>query len=256
MAASDPLVPLNSGNGGPPLFIAHGIGGSVSDLIPLAMRLGLNRLVYGLQTRGNDGNEDPLDRIEDMAEYFLDAVRRHKVRGPYLLVGYSLGGLVTLEMAQRLRAEGEQVALLVMLDSYPDRHHLSLTEYARLATRLAKRRVIGWMAPSRTDSNVGSIGDKDSGRTQSVLTESRQPVKEAQYKALRNYRPRFYDGDVKFVRAAIPTNFPANPMPVWAHLVRKFDVETVPGNHLELLTKHVDAVAEIVSRHVREAGGD
>ena len=78
-------------------------------------------------------------------------------------------------------------------------------------------------------------------------------MKEAQYHALRNYRPRFYEGQVRFVRTAIPTDFPRDPIPIWSHLVRTFDVETLPGRHLEMLTTYCEPLSLIIDRHLREA---
>jgi thioesterase domain-containing protein len=52
-----------------------------------------------------------------MAARYLAAVREAQPRGPYRLLGWSFGGLVAFEMARRLRQEGEEVALLALLDT-------------------------------------------------------------------------------------------------------------------------------------------
>ena len=74
-----------------------------------------------------------------MAEFHLNAIREVQPDGPYALMGYSLGGLVALEMAQHLSKDGEKVALLAMLDAYPHMRHLSLGQRMRLTARQAKR---------------------------------------------------------------------------------------------------------------------
>jgi thioesterase domain-containing protein len=80
-----------------------------------------------------------------------------------------------------------------------------------------------------------------------------QRVRQSAYLALTRYQPRFYPGGIKFVRAAILTDFPADPSAVWAHLADKFEVETVPGDHLGIMTTHYGQLGSAISRYVKEA---
>jgi thioesterase domain-containing protein len=252
-----PLVQLNPGTEGPTIFMTHGIGSSVIDLVPIARKMQLSQPIFGMEASGNYVGEEPLDRVEDMAQFFLAALRQMQPHGPYFLIGYSLGGLVTLEMARRLQAEREKVALLAMLDSYPDRHQLSFAQHARLAFQLAKLRLTN-KQPGEHPSGSG-VGHQIPGK-RSIPAEANETIfiamqraKEAQYRALRNYRPRFYDGKVKFVRAAVISYFPPDPAPIWSPLVKELEVETVPGDHVGMLTTHVETSASVVARYVRQA---
>jgi len=238
------LVPLNVGREDPPLFVTHGIGSSVVDLVPLARHVKTIHPIYGMEGRGNNGRDIPLDRIEEMAKSFVDSVRTIQSRGPYYLIGYSLGGLVTLEMAQLLSQSGEDIGFLGLLDSYPDRRALSIGQHVRLLGQLARRKLRyrnSAPTPSQTHAEDGGLGG------------AMQRVKEAQYRALRNYRPRFYDGKVTFIRAAVPSYFPKDPVPVWSPLVRDLTVETVPGDHVGLLSAQVVEVASALSRSLQVA---
>lgn len=116
---NSPLVKLRDGGAGPPLFVVHGSGGSCVNLVKLARRLSFAGPVYGLQARGVDGIGKPMYRVEHMARYYLDAIRKVQPQGPYLLAGYSFGGLVAFDIARRLSGAGEQVAELLLLDSHP-----------------------------------------------------------------------------------------------------------------------------------------
>lgn len=78
-------------------------------------------------------------------------------------------------------------------------------------------------------------------------------MKEAQYRALRQYRPPFYDGKIKFVRAAISEYFASDPIPVWLHLVKELEVETIPGRHLEMLTTQSGNLASVLTGYVEGA---
>src|ERR1700733_1520922 len=132
-----PLVLLKPGSEKPPVFITHGIGGSMLDFFQMARHVPTPHPIYGLQAKGLDGVGEPVRSVEEMAEFNLDAIRQVQTRGPYYFIGYSLGGLVMLEMAQRLRERGEQIGLLALLDSYPHARYLSRSERLRLVVRRA-----------------------------------------------------------------------------------------------------------------------
>ncbi|HEY6559241.1 MAG TPA: SDR family NAD(P)-dependent oxidoreductase [Polyangiaceae bacterium] len=116
-ARFSPLVLIQNGQGSVPFFCVHGAGGNVLNFRDLARGLGPKQTFYGLQAQGVNG-EPPLETIEAMAELYLGEVRRVHPRGPYLLGGYSGGGVVAYEMAQRLRRDGENVGLLAFLDTF------------------------------------------------------------------------------------------------------------------------------------------
>ena len=111
-----PLVDLQPRGANRPFFLVHGIGGEVMSFSTLAQCLAPDQPVYGVRARGSDGAQDPLRDVESMASFYLAAIRAVAPEGPYLLGGYSSGAIVALEMAQQLRAQGEEVALLAMID--------------------------------------------------------------------------------------------------------------------------------------------
>ena len=241
-----PLVQLKTGSEGPPVFIAHGLGGSVMDFYQVVKHIQTPHAIHGMQAKGIDGIDEPLERIEDMARYSLEAVKEIQPHGPYHLIGFSLGGLVTLEMAQQLIAGGERVGLLAMLDSYPYVSYLSFAQRTRLATRQAWR----WVA-----SRMQWLGVSPPYRTTIELAPSLtlQRFRESDHRALESYRPRFYSGKINFIGAAIPTDFPANPAAVWSGLAQEFEVETVPGDHLGIMTTHFADLAAALSRLLEES---
>jgi len=95
-----PLVPLKAGEGLPPVFFIHGVGGNVAGLFPMPT----NDLPWGgigIQARGLAGQEPPHPTVEAMAAEYLREVKARQPDGPYYLCGYSFGGLVAFEMARR-----------------------------------------------------------------------------------------------------------------------------------------------------------
>lgn len=101
-----------------PFFFAHPIGGNVLCYHELARQLGPDQPVYGLQAVGLSGEFPPLGSIEEMATRYLSELRTVQPQGPYHLGGWSLGGTIALEMAQQLRAQGEQVEVVVLIDTF------------------------------------------------------------------------------------------------------------------------------------------
>jgi phthiocerol/phenolphthiocerol synthesis type-I polyketide synthase E len=112
-----PLVTIQPSGSRPPFFCIHGAGGNVLIYRELSQNLGSDQPFYGLQSQGLDGTCPPLTRIEDMAALYVNAIRRQQPRGPYLVGGYCGGGVIAYEVAQRLRSEGEEIALLALFDT-------------------------------------------------------------------------------------------------------------------------------------------
>src|SRR5580765_4940092 len=96
-----PFVEIRAGELQPPIVIAHGLSGMV-QFSELAKHIRTRHPIYGIQARGVDGVEEPLKSVDEMADYYLQELHLIQPRGRYLLIGYSFGGLVALEMAQRL----------------------------------------------------------------------------------------------------------------------------------------------------------
>jgi acetoacetyl-CoA synthetase len=240
-AASLPAaIQLRAGTGQPPIFMTHGLGSSVLDLSSLALHIATDRPIYGLQARGTEGTVPPCESVGEMATYALEAIRRIQAHGPYTLIGYSFGGLVLMEIAHRLRAQGETVALLAMVDTYPSKRSMRALPLTRLAIALAKRRVL---------RQFGLLKD----HYRPVPTQHVQRQKDMSYIALSRYRPRPYDGQIRFLRAADVSDFPADPVPVWKHLAKSLTVETLPGNHLEMLDVHPEALAAALTQYLKAA---
>jgi len=110
------LVAIQPEGSRPPFFCVHGLFGDVLFYADLARRLGPDQPVYGLQARGLDGVTEPYTRIESMATHYIRELRAFQPRGPYYLGGYSSGASIAFEMARQLRANGHEVALLIMFD--------------------------------------------------------------------------------------------------------------------------------------------
>lgn len=245
---SNALV-LKSGSPLPPLFLFHGIGGNVMEFFELVQQLDWRRPIYGLQAKGSDGLQSPLETVEQMAEYHLQAIRQLRPRGPYLLCGYSFGGLVALEIARYLRASGETVAMLIMIDAYLHERRLRAAQrYESRVRRLRDRllRALGNATPS-------SLAGKQSQElSEKLCGEAIRGVTQAGRTALYRYSPERYPGKIHFITAQIKTVFPSSPAAVWHNLSSEFSLETVPGAHHGMLQTSAATLASSISRHMAE----
>nr|UYH37517.1 alpha/beta fold hydrolase [Myxococcaceae bacterium MCy9487] len=111
-----PVVALQPEGNKRAFFCVAPAGGSPLCYLELARALGPEQPFYGFQSQGLLDGKPMLSRVEDMATLFLKGLRAVQPEGPYLLGGWSFGGIVAFEMARRLESQGEKVALLALLD--------------------------------------------------------------------------------------------------------------------------------------------
>ena len=232
-----PLVLLRAGIG-TPLFIVHGLGGNVMELAQLAKRVDTEHPVYAIQPKGLDGIETPYDRVDPMVDYYLRAIRELQPRGPYLLAGYSFGGLIAVEMARRLTQADEEVAFLAFIDSYPHPHAFPLRHraFVKLATSIGGARGLG-LKPDDVEGGPAL-----------------QRVYDGSLEALLHYRPRAYHGKVDFFR---PTRsiFPVHPAKIWGKHLGALELHTVRGDHDSMMRNYVAHLALKFSACLRQAEG-
>jgi acetoacetyl-CoA synthetase len=249
------LIRLNGATDGQPLFLVHNGAGEVLTYRPLALALGYDGPLYAIRVRGLDEREQPQRRVEEMAEEYLEQVRREQPSGPYSLIGHSLGGLIALEMARRLDHAGEQVDFLGIIDS--DFHESCLPLRQRIPfelQRLLRRTLLAVIAPRekliyharrklRRLPGVRSLDPE-------VATPSLQRVREASMEAFRTYRPQNYRGSATFFQAKVRRikfvdPHPACSLDIFARVVEGgLTVVPVPGGHTDLLRRpHVDELA-------------
>ncbi|MGP0020336.1 MAG: thioesterase domain-containing protein [Candidatus Sulfotelmatobacter sp.] len=265
LPAFPPLVKLKSGVEKTPIFIAHGLDGR-ARFQGLAKHMRTANAIYGFQAKGLDGLEEPFERIEDMAALYLEAVCELQPVGPYILIGYSFGGLITLEMAQRLAEAGKEVALLALVDAYPHPRYLSPGPRLRLMVRRTLRHFteMSHRPPGDAISYFTQGLERrlrlDGDRKRNQLPPETSPlsyarttlrVRDSAYVAYGRYRPRFYRGKISFVKAQSNSYFPDNPAAIWGKMADEFEVTTVPGDHLDMVTSGFENLAAALTDYLR-----
>jgi thioesterase domain-containing protein/acyl carrier protein len=239
------LVEITRGGNRPPLFCVHGAGGNVLNFRDLSWGLHHDQPFFALQARGVDGVSSPHSSIEEMARAYVEEIRALQPRGPYLLAGYSGGGVVAYEMAQQLKASGEEVPLLVFFDTYHPQMPLRAVSYSRRLMRLRKEglRYVRELVRDRIE-RARAVRERLQiklcllrGRPIPHALRDRQ-LTEGFSRAAARYRPQPWPGKAILFRAeTVPFVFSGGgPYYGWDSVVLG-GVTTVmiPGNHDTLL---------------------
>jgi thioesterase domain-containing protein len=113
----NPLIPLRKNGASSPIFCVHGGGGIGSVYSNFSRAINADYPVYGIQARGLEEGEEMHLTLDDMVESYIQAIQSIQPKGPYRLVGWSLGGTIAHEIACALEAKNEVVELLALLDT-------------------------------------------------------------------------------------------------------------------------------------------
>jgi thioesterase domain-containing protein len=264
------IVPTAPGASGRPFFCIHPAGGDVLCFFPLARLIGSDQAFYGLQARGLEDAAEPFGTIEEMAAHYVTEIRSVQPSGPYRVGGWSFGGLAAFELAQQLRAAGETVELLVVMDTAPGVEAdggpatesgskdntgwlLTIAEYIKglrgkdLAVTAADLRPLDEEAQLRFFvERLQRAGVVHSGDSLEQLRRLLRVYK-TNVQAYRAYVPRPYAGPITLIRAeqaAFPPEL--GPDLGWDQLTpHPIDHQQVPGDHITLLAEpHVRTLAD------------
>ncbi len=181
------LAHANADGDKPVFFMIHGSPRMYSYL---NLTLGKRRPLGFLFSHFLAGDITPDTDLSELVDDALEKLRAIRPSGPYHLGGYSMGGVIALELARRLRQTGETVQTLFLLDpSYtvgglPNTMDLSFTEVGQRVTEGIVGRVK--MLEARVKRKL-SLGDHDKERMQYVGAAYRR--------ILSKYRPTIYEGD-------------------------------------------------------------
>lgn len=113
---SSELVTLRPGPSARSLYLVHPLGG---ELIGYRELVRASRAPFRLLGVAWTGVAPADISLEAIAATHVEQICAIQPEGPYLLAGWSFGGVLAYEMAQQLRASGAAVDLLGMIDANP-----------------------------------------------------------------------------------------------------------------------------------------
>ncbi len=251
-----------------PFFLVAGMFGNVLNLRHLAHQVGTDRPFYGVQAKGLFGDEEPHDDFSEMARAYLEEIRQVQPHGPYLLGGFSGGGITAFEMARQLVAAGEEVGLLVFLDTATS-FSPPLTAWERvliqrdnvLESGLGYVKEWGvnryrWEKEKRYRRSHGPDVPTDEGALHSTVIEA------AFYRALDKHVTEHYPGVITLYRPkTTPLHVfgPDRQVDInrrfiyhdngWGPFCERVDVIEVPGDHDSMV---LEPSVRVLAGHLRE----
>ncbi len=274
----NPVAPGQQTSSPPPFFCVHALGGNVLEYYGLANYLGKGQPFYGLQSAGLNGKHAAHTRVEDMAALYIKEMRELQPTGPYFIGGRSLGGMIAFEMARQLRAQGESIGLLALLDTYPSGYAKLLRDQTTLRARFDR-------AVSRTKAHVANLsGLSLRDKVLYLIAKSRfaprkmkshvwrrvyssfenlgrplprvlQDIKELNSLAVREYVPQVYHGHITLFWASSDLRASVDFVEGWRALAGGgIEVHEIPGSHLDIVKEpHVQELAKKLSNSLRRA---
>ena len=108
------LIPIQPSGKAPYLFLMHPGGGLSFCYMGLAKYISVP--VYAINNPYFKNIENGFTTIEEMAEVYISLIKLVQKTGPYLLGGWSFGGIVAYEMGQQLTSQGEKVENIILID--------------------------------------------------------------------------------------------------------------------------------------------
>ncbi len=283
-ASGSSVVEIHGHGARPRLYLVHGVGGGMFwGYANLARHLGNDQPLFAFKSRGLDGLPE-WPTIEEMAASYIADLREHQPHGPYLLGGYCFGGIVAYEMARQLQGQGEEVALLALINGSPPntgyqratnrRSPLWLakfaanfaywlgcftfrwtwherSEFVRWKLRVMRRKPA---AGSQKHAEV-ALGDIDQLVDLAAYSDERRALWRSHVQALIKYHPRNYDGRVTLIRTrGHPLLCSFDWQYGWGELAKGgVDVNIVRGGHGNVLAEpYVGSVAEALRPRLDE----
>jgi amino acid adenylation domain-containing protein len=274
------LVRLRAGNGRPPFYCVHGAAANVLYLEGLARHLSPDIPLYGIQSRGLDGLQEPLTSAEEMAAYYIDEIAKVQPHGPYYLGGLSFGGAIAFEMSQQLHARGEAVGMIALMDTnlptwrtytaqrsplferrvYPlvaalERSYVTIR---KSGIRACLQQVLAGLTrrSSSKDRRRKKPGLPDGLTNAELLSPALDKVWSANLAAAEKYSPRLYPGRVTmFWATGWPFPSGSDARLGWAEFAEGgLEVHRIPGSHDSFRYEpHVRVLAEKLDKCLKRA---
>ena len=271
-----PLVCLKKGDEASPLFLVHAVGGDVYSYADLAKRVGETKSVYAFRSPALDAQEYP-ETIEKMAASYVTAMRKIQPAGAYYLGGWSMGGVVAYEMARQLESSGDEVEMLLLIESYTpsqvieyersllkstgldegDAESPIILSFANDRLRLDNAVLMRCMKSADGDSerlwehlmeHVSKTGIDSKGVGPEQLQREYAAFK-AHTLAMNRYKPESYSGKIALVYG---DKAPPDGLKEWSKLSGGgVELIKVPGDHYAVFEDSaIDTIAEWLSRRL------
>lgn len=261
--ADEKIFLLREGDGSKPLFVYAGGVNCFLEMQELIDALDFEGVIYGIGlTDFNRAGDDPPSVAEETAACYA-AIKAMHPEGSYRLMGFSFGGVLALEVARKLTAEGADVTLLVMIDSPQNDHSWLWRDWSGLMLKIVSRQVKARFrlrerrqVPRDDKASHDGVDGRPRANHQ-ILFRFRDPrnpryplfapqwaggytphygkvAKQLlQMKGL--FRPRAYDGRVVFVHSKGGSSLDCDARTIWQRYLPRAEWVVAAGNHLSMM---------------------
>jgi acyl-coenzyme A synthetase/AMP-(fatty) acid ligase/thioesterase domain-containing protein/acyl carrier protein len=273
------VLPIHPQGSLPPLFFIPGKGGYPTRIRHLSKTLDPEIPIYAMQDLLNHGDSGTAARqVKSTASLYLSEMRRISPHGPYLLIGESLGGKICYEIAQQLHAQGEDLPLIFMLDTYNFDYSLiddfrrqnNIPYYKMLFQKHLRiwfksdwdgkkeyikfyKETFGKKLKRFLDRRLRKVNIKEELPKSTLLPENVKQMEREFKEASRNYVPQPYPGKVVLIKALRGPNA-YNKTNGWDNVnIGKLVVHQLDCYHGSILFEPaVSQLAEIIQKYIRE----
>jgi amino acid adenylation domain-containing protein len=284
------LVPLQTQGTSLALFSPHASAGHVWCYKELVQYLGQDQPFYGVQARQPDTGLVFHTQIEAMASDYVEAIRSVQPHGPYLLGGWSMGGVIAFEMARQLQAQGEQIAMLALMDAHASDGEqpefawgvllsifavdlgLNLQNLSASAEEILALAPMAQLRQVWKEAKLAGVVPSDM-----TLVEFRRvfDIFKINAKTLGSYRAEEYRGritlfspeqdidqqifsqDISYLAWKMETPNFENPLKGWDKVATEgVDLIVVPGDHFSMMQEpHIQVLAEQLRNRIQQTLG-
>ena len=272
-----PIVRMRDGDERVPLFLYPGFAGMLIDFTDFVQKLDYPGAIYAIPLFGMDGISPASNTVEEEAVRSIELIRGIQPHGPYRIIGYSSGGCTALEAGRTLRAAGEKVGFLAMLDTGLTDHHWPLSVWLKYMIPelliAAKKRLFrpasvpigeppararpAILPPRRGTRYEFRFRNPDSlsypyynPYWRGDVTPREGSIRQDSMWLYGPYEPQPYDGDVAFFLARGVNPFCCSPALYMGRYLRSVEWVQVPGNHISMMLGRYAAAltAEVAKR--------
>jgi thioesterase domain-containing protein len=242
---------LRSGLSHEILFILPGLEGDPSELVPMVSALTGPQEVVAVTP--DLAGPDARVSIEDAGRHVAAAIRQLQPAGPYRLAGYSFGALVALETAHQLRAGGETVDALFLIEAVYDERYWPRGLWLRALIRRT-----GWqlarivrMRPTKAVGEfyrrgvrlIRRFARRKADASENLAMSGETLGAQRAYAAIGGYRPRRYDGSMTLIASSVDRHFGCDTVRLWNGYADRLAIQRVDGDHLAVMHEPASAAA-------------
>lgn len=251
------VVPIKTAGSGRGFACVHAGGGHVLFYRHLAALLPEESPVYGFEPIGLDGSTKPLESVEEMASLYVSELREVQPEGPYRLVGYCMGGSVSLEMAHRLEADGQEVELLTVIDSGIARDPYGSSQKSKIKREYELGGALGLLSflGGRLLARAVRSWKLRFGGPEGSRQATHSLVQRASRRAVQSYSPVRIEAPILLVRSTEYAQLDTKTYHMdWGQFTPDLRVEVVEAEHRTILERP-DSVAAVARAIRGQLGG-